>query len=96
VQTQQTLLDNLAELFVLGEYRLLIVDSVISLFKCDFQGRGELSERQQLLQRFLHTCNKLASGTSPRYIYPFLIWLEFNLVVFLVSCSHSRRMTLIR
>ena len=86
MQTQQTLLDNLAELFVLGEYRLLIVDSVISLFRSDYSGRGELSERQQCLQRFLHTCNKLACGMCCPPSSPVLIGCqEFNIVVFLVS-----------
>ena len=30
-----------------GAYRLLIVDSILALFRVDFSGRGELSERQQ-------------------------------------------------
>lgn len=29
-------------------YKLLIVDSVMALFRSDFSGRGELSERQQV------------------------------------------------
>jgi meiotic recombination protein DMC1 len=72
---------------MLGEYRLLIVDSVISLFKCDYQGRGELSERQQHLLRFLHTCNKLASGMLIQFLFSVLMLncQEFNIVVFLVS-----------
>jgi hypothetical protein len=61
---------------MLGEYRLLIVDSVISLFRSDFQGRGELSERQQGLQRFLHTCNKLASGMCCPPYSPVLMVFE--------------------
>ena len=30
-----------------GPFRLIIVDSTTSLFRVDFQGRGELAERQQ-------------------------------------------------
>ena len=30
-----------------GPFRMIIVDSVIALFRVEFNGRGELSERQQ-------------------------------------------------
>jgi hypothetical protein len=30
-----------------GAFKLLIVDSILALFRVDFSGRGELSERQQ-------------------------------------------------
>ena len=30
-----------------GPFRMIIVDSVIALFRVEFTGRGELSERQQ-------------------------------------------------
>jgi RecA/RadA recombinase len=30
-----------------GPFRLIIIDSATSLFRVDFQGRGELAERQQ-------------------------------------------------
>lgn len=36
-----------------GRYRLLVVDSIISLFRTDFSGRGELGERQQRLNQML-------------------------------------------
>lgn len=29
------------------DFRLLIVDSIMALFRVDYSGRGELSERQQ-------------------------------------------------
>ena len=32
-----------------GVYRLVIVDSIINLFRTDYSGRGELGERQQKL-----------------------------------------------
>jgi len=34
-------------------YRVLIIDSVMSIFRSEFQGRGELAERQQTLGRHL-------------------------------------------
>ncbi len=61
-KTQQSLIENLAEMFMTGEYRLLIIDSVIALFKVDYIGRGELAERQQALGKFLHMCNKFVTG----------------------------------
>jgi meiotic recombination protein DMC1 len=30
-----------------GPFRLLIIDSIIALFRVEFSGRGELAERQQ-------------------------------------------------
>lgn len=43
-----------------GTYRMLIIDSVISLFRTDFVGRGELGERQQKLNVFLQRLMKLS------------------------------------
>ena len=65
LQTQMNLIENLSELFLTGEYRLLIIDSIIALYRVEFLGRGELAERQQLLGRLLHHCTKLASGMFP-------------------------------
>ncbi|KAJ1912980.1 Meiotic recombination protein dmc1, partial [Tieghemiomyces parasiticus] len=36
-----------------GVYKLLVIDSIISLFRTDYCGRGELSERQQKLNNML-------------------------------------------
>ncbi len=40
--------------------RLVIVDSLMSEFRSDYVGRGELAERQQKLNRHLHALQKLA------------------------------------
>lgn len=40
--------------------RLIIVDSLISLFRSEYLGRGQLSERQQKLNKHIHTLQKLA------------------------------------
>lgn len=54
-----------------GIYRLLIVDSIIALFRCDYAGRGELAERQQKLNQMLNRLTKIAE--------------EYNVAVFLTN-----------
>lgn len=79
------LVENLAELFQNGEYRLLVIDSIIALYRVEFLGRGELADRQQALSRLLNHCTKLATG---EYLIMFtetsLISTEFNVAVFIV------------
>ena len=41
--------------------KLLIVDSLTSHFRADFSGRGQLADRQQKLNRHMHTLMKLAN-----------------------------------
>ncbi|KAF9761325.1 Meiotic recombination protein DMC1/LIM15 like protein [Nosema granulosis] len=59
---QNELLSNLASKFSEenGKFKLLVVDSVISLFRVDFSGRGELGERQQKLNQFLSKLMNMA------------------------------------
>jgi meiotic recombination protein DMC1 len=38
----------------------LVVDSIISLFRTDYTGRGELCERQQKLNQFLAKLSRMA------------------------------------
>lgn len=52
-------------------FRLLIIDSVIALFRTDFVGRGELGERQQKLNVFLQRLMKLSE--------------EFNIAVLITN-----------
>ncbi|KAI6110822.1 Rad51-domain-containing protein [Pisolithus croceorrhizus] len=42
------------------DFRLIIVDSIMALFRVDYSGRGELSERQQKLAQMLSKLVKLA------------------------------------
>jgi meiotic recombination protein DMC1 len=72
---QLELLENLAASFISGEYRLLIIDSVIACFRTDYVGRGELSERQQKLGQYLQRLNHISS--------------EYNVVVFLTNQVQS-------
>ncbi|GHJ87454.1 hypothetical protein NliqN6_3856 [Naganishia liquefaciens] len=60
-EMQCDMLTELAQRFVDDRsYKLLIVDSVMALFRSDFSGRGELSERQQKLNQFLSRLAKVA------------------------------------
>lgn len=52
-------------------YRVLIIDSVTALFRVDFSGRGELSERQQKLGQYLSALMKVAE--------------EFNVAIFITN-----------
>ncbi len=42
--------------------RLIVVDSLTSHFRADFSGRGQLADRQQKLNRHMHTLMKLANS----------------------------------
>lgn len=53
------------------EFALLVVDSIMAPFRVDFTGRGELSERQQVLGRTLSRMLKIAE--------------QFNVAVFMTN-----------
>ena len=58
----QTLLaEKTEDLIRDGKVKLLIVDSLTSHFRADFTGRGQLADRQQKLNRHMHTLMKFAS-----------------------------------
>ncbi|GLG97560.1 hypothetical protein R5R35_011839 [Gryllus longicercus] len=54
-----------------GVFKLLVIDSVIALFRVDFSGRGELAERQQKLAQFMSRLQKVAE--------------EYNIAVFITN-----------
>eukprot|EP01134_Creolimax_fragrantissima_P003871 CFRG3871T1 len=54
-----------------GAFKVLIVDSVIALFRVDFSGRGELADRQQKLGQMLSCLVKIAE--------------EYNVAVFITN-----------
>ncbi|KAM3592227.1 uncharacterized protein V6R79_015050 [Siganus canaliculatus] len=58
-----------------GVFKLLIIDSIMALFRVDFSGRGELAERQQKLAQMLSRLQKISEGQPPA-------------VYSLVSCAH--------
>ena len=57
---QMLLAEKAEDLLKTGEYNLLIVDSLTAHFRAEFIGRGTLSERQQKLNKHMHTLLKLA------------------------------------
>jgi meiotic recombination protein DMC1 len=54
-----------------GVFKLLIVDSIMALFRVDYSGRGELADRQQHLAQMLSRLQKLSE--------------EFNVAVFITN-----------
>ncbi|GFP86046.1 meiotic recombination protein dmc1 homolog [Phtheirospermum japonicum] len=68
---QYNLLLGLAAKMAEEPFKLLIVDSVIALFRVDFTGRGELADRQQKLAQMLSRLIKIAE--------------EFNVAVYMTN-----------
>lgn len=66
----QLLLHAAKQMYV-EEYSLLIVDSIMAPFRVDYIGRGELSERQQVLGRTLSRLIKISE--------------QFNVAVFICN-----------
>ena len=60
---QIAMMDHVAALFYQepGVFKLLIVDSIMALFRVDYSGRGELADRQQHLAQ---VCNLLPSPSA--------------------------------
>jgi len=62
---QMLLLDKVSELIKNGEpIRLLIVDSLTAHFRAEYSGRGQLADRQQRLNRYLHNLMRLAETNN--------------------------------
>ncbi len=58
---QILLLDKVSEMIKEGEpIKLIIVDSLTAHFRAEFAGRGQLADRQQKLNRYLHDLTRLA------------------------------------
>jgi DNA repair protein RadA len=58
---QILLVDKVSELIKNGEpIKLVIVDSLTAHFRAEFSGRGQLADRQQRLNKYLHNLMKLA------------------------------------
>ncbi|XP_069700751.1 meiotic recombination protein DMC1/LIM15 homolog [Periplaneta americana] len=70
---QYELLDYVAAKFheEAGVFKLLIIDSVMALFRVDFSGRGELADRQQKLAQFMSRLQKISE--------------EYNVAVFITN-----------
>ncbi len=58
---QILLLDKITEMIKNGEpIKLVIIDSLTAHFRAEFAGRGQLADRQQKLNKYLHNLMKLA------------------------------------
>ena len=57
---QLNLLNIAAEMMAESRFSLLIVDSIMSLYRTDYAGRGELSARQTHVAKFMRTLQRLA------------------------------------
>ncbi|VVB80068.1 DNA repair and recombination protein RadA [uncultured archaeon] len=58
---QILLLEKVAEMIKNGEpIKMVIIDSLTAHFRAEFAGRGQLADRQQKLNRYLHDLMKLA------------------------------------
>lgn len=70
---QMEMLDQVAAKFheEAGAYKLLVVDSIMALFRVDFSGRGELADRQQKLAQMLSKLQKISE--------------EYNVAVFITN-----------
>lgn len=74
-EMQMSFLLQAGKMMVEHRFALIIVDSATALFRIDFQGRGELANRQQSLGKFLSSLMKLAE--------------EFNLAAFITNQVQS-------
>ena len=54
-----------------GQFKVLIIDSIMALFRVDYSGRGELSERQQKLAQLMSKIQKISE--------------EYNVAVFITN-----------
>ncbi|KAG8254723.1 Meiotic recombination protein dmc1 [Homalodisca vitripennis] len=54
-----------------GVFKLLVVDSIMALFRVDFSGRGELADRQQKLAQMMSRLQKISE--------------EYNVAVFITN-----------
>ncbi|MFH1447801.1 MAG: DNA repair and recombination protein RadA [Candidatus Micrarchaeota archaeon] len=68
---QMVLADKAWEVVEEKNIKLLVVDSLTSHFRAEYLGRGALGERQQKLNKHLHTLQKLAN--------------KYNLVVYITN-----------
>lgn len=58
---QILLLEKVSEMIKNGEpIKLMIIDSLTAHFRAEFSGRGQLADRQQKLNRYIHDLMKLA------------------------------------
>ena len=71
VDSLSNLLMQAAGAMIEDQYSLLVIDSIMHPFRVDYTGRGELSERQQVMGRVLSKIQKISE--------------QFNIAVFITN-----------
>ena len=61
---QMLIVDRASKVVEEEKIKLIIVDSLMSLFRAEFMGRGALNERQQKLNQHIHKLQRLADANS--------------------------------
>jgi len=62
---QMLLLDKVTEMIKDGEpIKLVVIDSLTAHFRAEFSGRGQLADRQQKLNKYMHNLMKLAEQSN--------------------------------
>ena len=84
---QMELLDLVAAQFYSepGVFKILIIDSIIGLFRVDYSGRGELSERQQKLAQMLSKVQKIRYPSCSFQLLNLNFSEEYNVVVYITN-----------
>jgi DNA repair protein RadA len=62
---QILLIDKVGEMIKNGEpIKLIVIDSLTAHFRAEFSGRGQLADRQQKLNKYLHNLMKIAESNN--------------------------------
>lgn len=61
-----------------GIFKLLIMDSVMSLFRVDFAGRGEIADRQQKLGQMMSRLQKISEEYNVAVFVTNQVTTDFN------------------
>jgi DNA repair protein RAD51 len=63
---QFELLNQASQMMATTRFSLLIVDSIMALYRTDYSGRGELSARQTHVAKFMRQLQRMADEVSER------------------------------
>jgi len=84
---QILLLEKVSEMIKAGEpIKLMIIDSLTAHFRAEFAGRGQLADRQQKLNRYMHDLMKLAEQHNL-----VVLCLQIKLWQILLKCLGTRQ-----
>jgi DNA repair protein RadA len=77
---QEAILQNANSMIDANNVKLLIVDSIISHYRAEYLGRAKLSERQQRLNKFMHSLVRIAQTRGIAVVITNQITLFGNVV----------------